>query len=481
MTLEGQRAQSYAEDLARRLRRDWRVRCALRRARWELTSGQAAADLCGAVVATVLEGRAGPELARSARCWGSRVASPTEARAALQCLGEAVGALVASEFGDFRPKGLDPTLEQLALESLLPAGRRTTPVCIDPLTGCPDRASLAGDLAVAVTDAAARGEDLTLAVLALDDGGPTSDRHRTRRVHGPRLGDRRPDATDDGQVLGLLATVRHVFGGRVCVYRIGADALALLARRTGAVAMGEAILQATCLVGPRFTWGTADLRSVGDQAVSSPDALLVLAEADMVLRQRDYVRATESLSSRRRLSVAGSIAAAMLLLAGIGVVVLGSPGSRPPARTALPGLHGTPPSPAPSGPVPTTVPAPAPAQAAPPGSGSPVPSGAMALAISPLPPPVPSAVLTSYQAPAQSPAPSPPAPSPPAPSPPAPSPPPPSPAPPPSAGPGQGHGASGSHAHGGGGSTSGGGAGGGHLATSSSSGTGGTKTPTGQA
>lgn len=387
MTLQDERGHAYAEDLARRLLVDWRVRCAVSRAAWQLTSGQAAAELSRAVVATLQEGVPGPELGRAVRSWGSRVASPAEARGALQCLGEAVTALVAVEFGDFRPRGLDPTLEQLAAESMVPAGRRTAPAQLDPLTRCPDRAALASDLAVTVPGAWAAGEDLTLAVLALDDG--------RQSTFGRRSQSQSRAPVDDGQLLRLLATVRHVFGRSAGVYRVGEGALGVLAARTGAVTTGELILRATCLIGPPFAWGTADLHSVGEQAVSSPDVLLMLAEADLVLRRRDYATATATLARRRQFAAVGSIAAAMLLVAGAGVAIVRSPGSAPAARSAAPAHHSS--APAPLSP-PTTVPAPAPTVLAPPpaGSSSTLTGGGGS---GPVGAPTDNAVLTSFQAP----------------------------------------------------------------------------------
>ncbi|HXW31612.1 MAG TPA: hypothetical protein VEJ21_00870, partial [Acidimicrobiales bacterium] len=124
MTTSSERPDRRVPDeLAQRLLTGWRVRCALRRAAWELAVGPASVELCRSVARTLHDGVAAPDLAPAVRAWGARVRSPVEARAALQCLAEAATAVAASEFGDVRPKGLDPALEQLALESVIPAGR----------------------------------------------------------------------------------------------------------------------------------------------------------------------------------------------------------------------------------------------------------------------------------------------------------------------------------------------------------------------
>lgn len=382
--------QRPPDELASQILVGWRVRCAFRRAAWELTAGSAAGEVCTAVARTLEEGAARPELARALRAWGARLRSPAAARAALQCLAETVSAVVFGEYGDFRPRGLDPTLEALARESLVPAGRRTVPVQVDQLTGCPDRGALEADLAAAVPGAAARGGELTVAVLELEDAhvGP----------HGT------PSKVDDVEVLGLLATIRRSFDGHRGVYRVAHGSLAVVAPGVGTVAMGEHILRATCSVGPRFHWGTANLRAVGDQAATSPDLLLLLAESDLVLRRQEMTRAGRAVVRHRRLSAVGSAAAALLLFAAVGVALRGPPSPQP-TRSALPVQPA--PAPAPASP-PTSVPAETPAS---PATSAPPPAPATVHTVS-SPTPAPgtgsaapsgvaggSIVLTSYQAP----------------------------------------------------------------------------------
>lgn len=370
-------------DLVHHLVVEWRVRCAMRRAPWELTIGDRALALCVAVTRTLEQGAAAPGLSLHVRTWGAGVSSPEAARAALQGLGEAVSDLVGSGFGDFRPRGLDVVLQELAKEAIVPARRRTDPLGLDALTRCPGRRALERDLATILSAAGAAGEDVTLAVMELDTPPP-----RALRVAGT------PEPSTDAQLHALLATLRATFGAPVTVYRVGDRAFAVLARAVGTAAMGESILLATCRSGPAFTWGTASLLASGAIASGAPDLLLLVAEADLHIRRRNAVEARRTSRRQRQLSVVSTVAAALLAVAGAAIGLSGTGHHQPrqeaahargstvspPAGAAVPTT--TPPSPPPSTAGPTTVP----------GFGPPAPT-----------PPASNTVLASFQTPAPAP------------------------------------------------------------------------------
>ncbi len=394
MTLHGERNEPAADaELVQRLLLTWRTRCAAT-GPWELTAGRGAIALCVAVIRTLELGAATPGLARAFRAWGAGVPSPVAARAALQCLCAAVTELVAAEYGQFRPRGLDYVLEHAARESVVADGRRTVPEVVDPLTGCPDRETLEHDLAPAVTAAAEAGEDLTVAVLELEAAGRPG-------TEGDRV--------DQGALLGLLASVRATFGRRIPVYRVGPGAFALVVRGVGSVEMGKLILLTTCGTGPRFVWGRAGLRAGGEAAESSPGLLLLLAEADLHMRRQDLADAQRTVDRRRQLSVVGSAAASVLLVAGLGAALAGAPGA-PVTHAALHAHSGPRPQPSATGPPAISVPA-SPAPTAPPPA---LPAAPPTPTPAPRPAQPVNAAFGSYQAPlpptATPPAPTPPAP-----------------------------------------------------------------------
>jgi hypothetical protein len=315
----------------------------------------------------------------------------------LQCLSEAVLELATTQFGEFRARGLDPIFEQLSKEATIPAGQRTVPVTTDPLTGCLDRQAMERDLAVAVDAGRSADADLTVAVLEATEGGPSA----------------RGWPGDDAALLGLLATIRRTVGREWCsVYRVGLRSLGIVARGADPFSVGEAILLATCLTGPAFVWGRADLRSAGPAATGSPGLLLVLAEADLDERRRDLAGATGRTTSRRHLSVVGSAAAAAVLVAGTAAALLVPPGTPTADRVAAPppraSINGTAASPAPTplpSPAPPATPAPGPGNTGT-GTGTGTATG---VSVSPSPPeagtvtPPANATLVAYQAPTPAP------------------------------------------------------------------------------
>lgn len=214
-----------------------------------------------------------------------------------------------------------------------------------PLPGCHDWSRLQEDLALSVPAALASGQDLTVAVLELDHAG--SRRRRSPAASG---------TGGDSEVVALLATILVHFAD-MNVYRVGREAFAVLGQGTDAAAMGECVLLATASAPCRFDWGMASLRRVG-AAAAWPEALAHLARADLHLRRR-AVAGVHRAATRRRLAAVGSVAAAMLLLAGAAVALGSSPGAPPvtheaerPATPAAPSAG----SPLPAGPPTTTIP-----------------------------------------------------------------------------------------------------------------------------
>jgi GGDEF domain-containing protein len=345
--------------------------------------------LCAAAVRTLEDGVAPPELSPGVRTWGAGVPSAEGARAALQCLGEAVSDLVISGFGDFRPRGLDLVLEELAKEAVVPAGRRTIPLDLDALTRCPDRRALERDLATLVTAARTTGEDVTVAVMEPDR--PPS---RALRLVGS------PEPSPEAELLGLLATLRTTFDTTVTVYRAGERSFAVLAPGVGAVAVGESILLATCR-GPAFAWGSASLHALGAVPFDAPDTLLLVAEADLHVRRTDARRAKAALTHQRRLSVVSAAAAGLLVVAGAAVGLSGATGQHAPARDAARAPSNA--APGPSGPgveTPEPPSAPPAAPPAPAGTGSGTVVGG---STAPPPPSGSNTVLASFQTPAPAP------------------------------------------------------------------------------
>lgn len=426
MTPRGNPDDTWADaGLVQHLLFDWRIRCAARGGPWQLTVGRGASSLCIAVVATLEQGSPVADLAHTVRAWGAGVPVAAEARAALQCLGEAVCELAAGDYGEFRVRGLDPVLEQLALEAAIPVGRRTVPAVIDVLTGCPDRETLEYDLTRAVA-ATAAGAELTVAVLEPED------------AEIGRYGE--TVSVNEGALLGVLATVRRTFAEGGTVYRAGVGSLVIVAPGVGALSMGELLLRATCGSGPRFFWGRASLRGAGSQGREAPTMLLLLAEADLHLRRQDYLAASGAGPRRRQLSVVGAAAAGLLLVAGVGATLAGTGGptthaARSAERAPVHSVAPTTVAPVPAPPVTTPPAVPAPPAPSP---STPAASTVAASAPSGGPAPAQSAVLTSYQVPA-APTTTPPPPPPPSP----PSTAPPSTAPPPSPPPQPHHGHSG--------------------------------------
>ena len=345
MTLDETRSDNpdSGDSLCQSMLLRWRIRCAVEQAALAATARPEAAALCAAVGRTLEHGSSVPDLAVAARTWVADVFSPVEARAALLCLCEVATELSGEVANELR--GLDPVLECLVNEAAACSARRINRASMDSLTGCGDRRALNGDLRYAVTAAIASEHDVAVAMVQLVDLAPGS-RERPAKRSGKNT-----NAVDDAVVLSLLAALRRSLGHADGVYRVGKDKFVVLAPTSDVAGVGEVMLLATCAPGPRFTWGAAGLTAAGTKAVENPDVLLVLAEADLQIRRRDFSHANAILTRRRRVSAVASMAAATVLAGGIAIgldtnsaVLSDQPRVALPAHTRAPARAPSPPS-----------------------------------------------------------------------------------------------------------------------------------------
>jgi GGDEF domain-containing protein len=352
-------------DLVQHLRLQWGVRCIFRHASFLATTGPEALDLCAAVLAALESPNWSPGIAVAARRWRTGVSSPAEAAPALRCLSESVAELAVEEYGEHPPPGLDPVLEQLIGEATSASSPRTGAGRVDLVTGCSNRAAFERDLADAVTDALVQLDDVAVALVELDPSRKVSDLN----------------------LLSLLAAIRRTVQRGDACYRVGPRKFAVLLRGEDASAAGSAMLRVTLSGAPRFSWGVSSLRSAGIVSADRADVVVLLAEADLHLRRRDYSHARHMLARQRRNSALTAVAGALVLVAG---VVLGvGPAIHAPSHSeaAPPAAVEAPPAPAapipgPAAGSPAAVPSPSPAMSVP-------AHGTLVSYVTPTPPPSP--------------------------------------------------------------------------------------------
>lgn len=289
-----------ASDLVQQVVLHWRVRCALRRVPVEAASGPDALALVTALAATVERGYPPPGLDRAARAWAANLADPAHARGALRCLAEIAVQLVADAPEQFSPAGLDPVFDQLIAEAAVTAQADARAVA-----AAPDRRLLERRLERAVADALRTGGDIAVGVVELE---------RPRRS-APHLPGRAPIPVPQEAMEDLASALQRMVGAGG-VHRLGTRRLAVLVPGADTAGLGDLFLQATARA-PSFTWGTASLGAVGSRAVASPDALVVLAEADLHLRRRDLVRARGQITRRHHRSALAATGSALVLVLGI--------------------------------------------------------------------------------------------------------------------------------------------------------------------
>lgn len=378
-------APAHGPELAQRVLLHWRVRCLVRLAPLRATSGADALALCAGLLWTLDHRAQAPGLALAARRWAEAAAGVPDSARALECLDEVVVEIAEVAFPGFPPQALRRVLDLVKdVAAAVPARRAARPA-VDSTTGLPDRRSLERDLDALVAAAVVGGgPDLAVAVVEPEFGAKGS-LHRGR---GP-AGGAGPGITALVEAL-RNGLGRAVPGGRL--YHLGVRRLAVLVPRGNTAAIGEVMLWASCGDAPPFVWGASSLRAAGARAVAQPDALLVLAEADLHLRHRDLVRARAALARQhRQRRLVGSVAGALVLLMG---VALGLVGSGPSGRPGLSALHAPPttitvpnipstPAPAPS--AQPSLPASVTASNVPPPSPSPAPQVHLVEAVNPEP------------------------------------------------------------------------------------------------
>lgn len=352
---------AHGAELAERVLLHWRVRCLLRQAPLRATTSADSLALCAAMLWTLEHREAPPGLLLTARRWAESAATVPDATRALECLAEVVAEIAEVAFPAFSRRSLPELFARLAGEARSAVTRRARRPGVDVVTGLPDRPSLERDLDALVAAAkVGGGVDVTVAVVE-------PQRSARGSVRTPR---RHPVAAEQGALRDLAAALEDRLAGGARLYRLGTRRLAVVAARWDTRAMGELMLRASCSAAASFVWGTASLRGAGERAAADPDALVVLAEADLHLRRRDLLRARAALARQHRRTALRTVAAALVVLAGaalgVGTSGPGAPPSRsasapPPSTLAPGGTGGAPaagppaPSPAPSSPAPAAV------------------------------------------------------------------------------------------------------------------------------
>jgi GGDEF domain-containing protein len=383
-------------DLVQHLRLRWGVRCIFARTPFLATTGPDALALCGAVTAALESPTWSPAVALAVRRWRTGVSSLADAASALRCLSETVAEVVTAEYGERQPPGLDTVLEQLIGEATSASARRAGTDGVDLVTRCRNRLAFERDLEDAVVDALVSSGDAALALVELDPSAKRSD----------------------ADLLSLAVALRRTVGGAGDVYRVGARKFAVLLAGEDVTGAGAIMLRATCHAGPRFGWGVASVHSAGIVSPERAEVVVLLAEADLHLRRRDYTHARHMLARHRRNSALAAVAGAMVLVAGV-VLGIGSAVHPPPhGQVALPPPTVGPPAPqtvTPPAAVPSPNPvlAPTPAMSVPAHGNlvsyvTPSPTGQPPPPTSPPPPPTPLPALPPGSGPVPPPPPTPP-------------------------------------------------------------------------
>lgn len=313
-------------EVAERVLLHWRVRCLLRQAPLRATTNSDSLALCAAMVWTLQHRAPPPGLLLTGRRWAESAANVPDASRALDCLAEVVTEIAEVAFPAFPRDSLPALFDRLAAESRSSVVGRVRRPGVDMLTGLPDRAALERDLDALVA-AAKVGGAVDVAVAVVEPERPAKG-----SVRRPR---RRPTPSEQGALQALAVALQHRLAGGARLYRLGTRRLAVTAGRWDTAAMGELMLRTSCSAAPSFVWGTASLHAVGQRAAEDPDALVVLAEADLHRRRRDLVHARAALAKQHQRRALGTVAAALVVLAGIALGLgTGGPGV-PPSRSAL--------------------------------------------------------------------------------------------------------------------------------------------------
>ncbi|MGH9029759.1 MAG: GGDEF domain-containing protein, partial [Acidimicrobiales bacterium] len=227
-----------------------------------------------------------PELGRAARSWGARFSAPVEALAPLSALREVVHEVAreadgrtagtgrtAEGWASHSPATINHILDQVMLEAVdaassnLRAQART-----DPLTGCANRLALSEDLAHAVSSAARSGLDLALAAVDLDGL--------------KRINDTKGHAAGDDALKALVARLHSALREADTLYRTGGDEFVVVAPFTDAAGAASMLERASEAQSPKFSWGVASMKALGEAPVGNPEALVAAADSDLYSRRR---------------------------------------------------------------------------------------------------------------------------------------------------------------------------------------------------
>lgn len=337
----------FGIDLVEQVMLHWRVRCVLRRAGDEVTSGPDALSVVTALVASLELGYPPAGLRRAVRAWADGVGDAEDRRRALACLVEVFARMAAATGDEAASDALDAALEQVAAEAATLVVSEGGEAPVGPGRS-PQRRLLERRLAHMAAEAAANGGDVALGLFEPERRPPAAGHVRGRSRSRP--GD---------MALVQLAACLGRLAGEGNVYRLGPRRLVVvMARATDSAGLGDVVLRATAGRVPPFVWGTASLGAAGSGALGRPDSLLVLAEADLHRRRRDLRSARRQLARHRRRAGLAAVTSVLVLATGVLVGVHGAVGRPPSARSALPtggaGLHQTPSAGAPTGPPAST-------------------------------------------------------------------------------------------------------------------------------
>jgi diguanylate cyclase (GGDEF)-like protein len=269
-----------AGDSRRDLLQSWNERCRSSAADGGPCSGPDAVFLVSALSSALRRGSQTPELGRAARSWGAHFTAPVEALSALSALREVV--LEASRVpGVVTPRGEPPVaaqtinkvMDQLMLEAVDAASvNLRVQARTDPLTGCANRLALSEDLAHAANSATRSGLDIALAEVDLDGL--------------KRINDTRGHAAGDAALKALVTRLRSALRDADTLYRTGGDEFVVVAPFTDASGAAAMLQRALETNGPRFSWGVASMRAIGQAAIEDPELLVIAADTDLYARRR---------------------------------------------------------------------------------------------------------------------------------------------------------------------------------------------------
>ena len=334
----------------------WQARCVERRVDTNFSRGERADELLRAVVDAVGQGNPTAALGRAARAWGGQFSEPSDAVTELTCLG---GVLLSQGadglIGQAEIAGASHTNGTMTVELSDPAWRRaalTDPLerllvvwdqlmteavdaatstlrsaaLIDPLTGCANR----------------RARTRTWPEPSEPHIGrtwicPSSSSTSTGSRPSTTLRDMRPATTHSSNSSPPCA--RPFEGPTRCIAPEAMNSWSCV--RSPMPSVPGSYATGRTPGGPKFSWGTASLKSV--QTGKGDDWGVLVAAADRDLYTRRHTRRSLAAPRRRRVAVA-SVAASVVAAATAATVMATSPanphgslaiGANHPSQTTL--------------------------------------------------------------------------------------------------------------------------------------------------